>query len=162
MMDFKFMTVLLVLFVIVGCQNINENIKINEHDLEKIEQLWHDAVDAVKAGDLDKYMDLHDDNVIVMWPNQFTFTGKEAVRSWFERQIFASYNYLDITHSIEEVEICGDRAFIRGVSENVMALKTGGESWAISSKFIEILKRQDDGSWKYWRKIFNMNPAETG
>jgi ketosteroid isomerase-like protein len=62
---------------------------------------------------------------------------------------------MDITN--EEVQVSGDLAFARGTYAATVTPKAGGEETFIDGKYMTILKRQTDGSWKIHRDIFNSN-----
>ncbi|NNL34917.1 MAG: nuclear transport factor 2 family protein, partial [Silicimonas sp.] len=57
--------------------------------------------------------------------------------------------------SPEETVIMGDWAFSRG--NYTAALTRQGNAVNVDGKFMTIFKRQDDGSWKIYRDIFNSN-----
>jgi ketosteroid isomerase-like protein len=47
--------------------------------------------------------------------------------------------------------------FARGMYSATLVPKAGGAQIPIDGKFLTILARQPDGSWKIWRDIFNSN-----
>ena len=72
---------------------------------------------------------------------------------------FAFINVIVAFHVInnEEVQVAGDWAFSRGTYTLSITPKAGGEEIFIDGKYMTILKRQTDGSWKIHRDIFNSN-----
>jgi ketosteroid isomerase-like protein len=61
----------------------------------------------------------------------------------------------------EEVCVLGDRAYSHGTYTYEMTPKEGGEIRFISGKFLDILEKQVDGSWKIAIDCHNYNqPAE--
>ena len=59
--------------------------------------------------------------------------------------------------SNEEVRAGGDWAFARGTYQATLTPKAGGAAGSIDGKYMTILTRQADGSWKIYRDIFNSN-----
>ncbi|MCH7939879.1 MAG: nuclear transport factor 2 family protein [Candidatus Marinimicrobia bacterium] len=57
----------------------------------------------------------------------------------------------------EEVRVAGDWAFARGTYTAILTPKAGGETIDIDGKYLTILERQVDGSWKIFRDCFNSN-----
>ena len=56
-----------------------------------------------------------------------------------------------------EVRILGDWAYSHGMYTFDLVPKAGGETMSISGKFLDILKRQADGSWKMAIDCHNYN-----
>lgn len=130
---------------------------MSDHDVELIRQLLLDWERAIKAGDLGSYMDLYDDDAIEMWPGHAPFIGKEAIRAWYA-DFFSHREYVEAAYSIREVEVAGRWAFDWGISRVRWRSKDSGEPVEASGKCIEVLRKQPDGSWKFWRTILNSNP----
>jgi ketosteroid isomerase-like protein len=59
----------------------------------------------------------------------------------------------------EEVRILGDRAYSHGTYELEMAPKAGGEPQRYSGKFLDVLEKQIDGSWKIAIDCHNCNAS---
>ena len=70
---------------------------------------------------------------------------------WITKELTtASYS-----EEAEEIEVAGDWAFSRGTYTFTGTKKAGGKPIQIIGKFIHILKRQPDGSWKLTRDCWN-------
>jgi ketosteroid isomerase-like protein len=106
------------------------------------------------ARDLDAYMALHDDQVVLLWPDQAPIIGREATHWWYHG-ILERLEYLEMRHDIEEIEVAGSWAFAWGFSSGVSRVKVSGERNEYSLKFVYILRKQTDGSWAFYRVIFN-------
>jgi len=57
----------------------------------------------------------------------------------------------------DELNVAGDWAFARGPFELRLTPKPGGEPVVDRGKFIDVFRRQGDGSWRFARVIFNRN-----
>ena len=63
----------------------------------------------------------------------------------------------DMAITNEEVQVSGDLAVARGTYAATVTPKDGGEAISIDGKYMTLLKRQPDGSWKIYRDIYNSN-----
>ena len=129
-------------------------------DLAALEAIAEEYEAAYSAGDADALVALHTDDAVRMPPNAPPVIGKDAIRASFQ----ATFEQFDgkIALSLEEVEVAGDWAFVRGASPVTLTPKAGGEPLQSEGKYISIRKRQPDGSWKIFRTIWNSNDPLPG
>lgn len=59
----------------------------------------------------------------------------------------------------EEIRVLGDHAYMHGEYDYAMTPKEGGQAIRGSGKFLTILRKQADGSWKLAIDCFNDNAA---
>ena len=123
------------------------------HDEIAVLKLHDEVLSAFNALDLEKLLSLHTDNIILMEPGIPIISGKKEVIQLFEK--FKKLNIvLKLSFTIHELEIFGDRAFVRGqvikttIQNNEMPVKDVG-------KFITLSKKQDDGKWLRTHVIVN-------
>jgi uncharacterized protein (TIGR02246 family) len=95
------------------------------------------------------------EEAILMAPGQPATVGKAAVRAYYQA-IFDKYVPALESH-YEEVEVAGDLAYGRGIATVRLTPKQGGASTTSKAKYLNILKRQADGSWKTTHDIWNSN-----
>jgi len=82
--------------------------------------------------------------------------GKEQIGAAMQPGV----DLFDLKNTIintEEVRILGDRAYSHGTYTYDMTPKAGGETMCISGKFLDILEKQADGSWKIAIDCHNYN-----
>lgn len=91
----------------------------------------------------------------LMAPGKPAATGKMAVQNYYQ-SIFDAYHTRLESH-YEEVEISGDMAYGRGFAKVTLFPKKGGDSLVSTAKYLNILKKQTDGSWKTTHDIWNGN-----
>jgi uncharacterized protein (TIGR02246 family) len=91
-----------------------------------------------------------------MPPNEPFVEGKANI---YERVAanMAAGPTTDFVITALETTRAGDWAYSRGVYTVTFPLGDSGEQGLIDGKFMTILKRQADGSWKIYRDIFNSN-----
>ena len=95
------------------------------------------------------------ETAVSMPPNREVLIGKQAITddmvAMFEGMGF------ELTLSSEEVEVAGDWAFDRGAYTMKLTPKGDGEPMEDNGKYIVILEKQADGSWKIGREVWNSN-----
>jgi ketosteroid isomerase-like protein len=90
-------------------------------------------------------------DAIVMPPNQGVVQGHEAIIAFFEE--FPPFT--DLTFTTVEVDGAGDIAYVYGIYSMLVMLPDEEEPVPDNGKYIEIWKRQANGSWKLALDIFN-------
>ena len=133
---------------------------IHAADRAALEAVARKYETAFSAGDADALVALHADDAIRMPPNAPLVMGQEAIRAAYQTTFeqFAA----KITLSLEEVEVAGDWAFVRGGATVTLTPKAGGEPLQDEGKYLSIRKKQPDGSWKIFRTIWNSNNPPPG
>ncbi len=154
LLQFSILPLILLLGLTVSCQQQGEKVDV-EADIAAIKDLVNQYGAAVNAGDLDLWISLWADNGIQMPPNAPAVIGKEQIRTENE-SMFAEF-VLEMVVTNKEVRVAGDLAFARGTYTLSLTPKAGGEIIQIDGKWLSILERQDDGSWKFARDIYNDN-----
>lgn len=114
---------------------------------------------SISEGDLDRWMAIWDAEGIQMPPDDPAFFGTEQIRQR-NKQYFDKYDW-SMTVDPKEVRVYGDIAFGRGFYTATLVPKEPGENLFIDGKFLTILKRQNNGDWKFFRDCFNSNVPES-
>ena len=141
-----------------GCSSQDEaNL---EADIAAIIDFENQYRSSQNADDVDRFMSLWTEDGILMPPNGPPVIGKDQIRvrtiGRFDQVTF------DLNGTEAEVEVAGGWAFTRGNYTITVTPKEGGQPVFIDGKFMNILERQPDGSWKMHRGIFNSNVAPVG
>lgn len=122
-------------------------------DQAAIGAIW-DAYEAARvAGDADAWLALWDEGGIQMPPG-IPARGVDVLKVGVPRA-FAAAPASAMEISPEEIVIMGDWAFSRG-NYTATVMRQGAAS-ETDGKFMTIFRRQDDGSWRIYRDIFNSN-----
>ncbi|UCE14590.1 MAG: nuclear transport factor 2 family protein [Candidatus Heimdallarchaeota archaeon] len=121
---------------------------------DEIENLWKEYASSVVAGDIDRWISLWVDDGIQMPPDAPPNIGIEMIRT-SAKNMMENMPASKMVINSEEVREVGDWGFSRG---NYW-FETGpeGETVRVNGKFLTIWEKQDDGSWKIARDIFNFN-----
>jgi uncharacterized protein (TIGR02246 family) len=142
-----------VMLLVAGCS------PYEEEDLEAVaaavNDIWSQYSSSLNSGDLDLWMSLWTDDGVQMPPNSPPVIGKDQIRAR-NKGVLDQFTFnMDITN--EEIRMAGEWAFARGTYRATLTPKDGGEATFIDGKYMTILKKQPDGSWKIHRDMFNSN-----
>jgi uncharacterized protein (TIGR02246 family) len=119
--------------------------------------IWKEYSESLNSGDLDRWLDLWTEDGVQMPPDEPPIAGIDSIRAR-NRALLDKFTF-DIGITNQEVETAGDWAYARGTYKARLMPKDGGRPISIDGKYMTILARQSDGSWKIHRDIFNSNAA---
>jgi uncharacterized protein (TIGR02246 family) len=155
--------VVLVALTLLSCAQqtmpVAEETASTEADVDAIRDFYQRYDATVTAGDREDWMELLANDIVWMVPEQEALVGEDAVRT----RVDPMFNDLDMGHitSLEEIEVCDKWAYALGKYTFSATPKAGGETSEEIGKFMAVLNRQSDGSWKMSRNIWNPNhPTE--
>lgn len=144
---------LLSICLLKGCgQSGNTNIEADVEEITAMSKARADAFNEGNAAGIAKYFT---EDAYLMAPDKETQTGKESVEAYYQ-SIFDEFE-TELESGYEEVKVDGDLAYGRGFAKVVLIPKNGGETIRSTSKYLNILERQKDGSWKTTHDIWNGN-----
>jgi len=122
-------------------------------EVEAIRKLTDEAVAALNRGDVEACLALQAVDAQVLAPLRTVDAGSEAIRASLE-SLFMEYSVRE-SRTLVEVEVHGSWAFTRGSYQSVLIPKDGRPAIEEPGKYLEILKKDATGSWKYYRSIWN-------
>ena len=126
-------------------------------DLRTVNALRAQLQQAENAGLTDAFMSLCAADVVVMPPNADPIVGTSAMVT-FVGGVFRDFAVSEHYQSSEAV-VSGDWAFDRGTYDQTVTPKAGGAAVTEHGKYLWLLHRGADGSWKYARTTWNANAA---
>jgi ketosteroid isomerase-like protein len=129
-----------------------------DSDYAAIRQIWTNYASFVEKGDSAGWLSQWDPDGIQLRADAPARTKNELdaqVPSQFKARLDAN----DTKMAINPIEIVvnGPWAFSRGNYTQDLTAKSSGKTIHVDGKFLTILKRQMDGSWKLYRDCFNSN-----
>ena len=152
---FKYFVLCLVIVlshtVFLKAENISTNNKDNSL-IKKLYETWHEAVES---SNIDGYINSLDKNITLIPPGGPVISGAENYRE-FLGPVFESATY-KIQDGEYDIEVIGDIAIVRSrqtvyltFKDNANQIKSEGalQDNITTSDYLDILKRQEDGSWK--------------
>lgn len=126
-------------------------------DEQAIRKLTEDWLAAVRAKDVPRLAGMVTEDAVFL-PSGFPpIRGKHAVETMY-RSFFPQFASVEQTVTIEELQVLGDWAFAWGTEKFTLVPQAGRAPIEMQGKGMSILKRQDDGSWKFARGINNTLP----
>jgi uncharacterized protein (TIGR02246 family) len=142
------------LLALAGCTtSTNQPAPSTEADQAQIDKLRDAFIVAFNAGDAEAIADLYAPDAVVMPQNQQAVTGHDAIVN-VNKAMFDQYTPKISITSIE-TKIFGDVAFDRGTYTIELTPKAEGNPISDEGKYLIIIQRQADGSWKVIRDIDN-------
>ena len=134
--------------------------RVQVADVAQVYELWNEYAAAANDGDMERWISLWIDDGIQMPPGAPRRVGKAEIRREMQ-PLFDLFNTSKMIIHTEEVRILGDRAYSHGTYEFEITPKEGGKTKSCSGKFLDILEKQVDGSWKIAIDCHNCNaPSE--
>ena len=116
---------------------------------------------GVVAGDLEAAAAQYADDAVRMEPGRAALVGREAILSWLQSQ-YDRFTFQG-TNEIDEVLVLGPEwILVRTHGEFTATPKAGGEILESSEKWLGLLERQPDGSWKFFRDCGGSDLQEPG
>jgi uncharacterized protein (TIGR02246 family) len=114
---------------------------------------------GTNTGDADRVAGVYAEDALLMPPNAPPIKGRAAIRE-FWNGLLQPYAVV-ITLGTDQIEGRGDLAYVVGHYRFVTTPKAKGTP-AMSpedGKFLEVFKRQPDGSWRYVADMYSPNAA---
>ena len=152
---FKYFVLCLVIVlshtVFLKAENISTNNKDNSL-IKKLYETWHEAVES---SNIDGYINSLDKNITLIPPGGPVISGAENYRE-FLGPVFESATY-KIQDGEYDIEVIGDIAIVRSRQTVYLTFKDSAnhiqsegalQDNITTSDYLDILKRQEDGSWK--------------
>jgi uncharacterized protein (TIGR02246 family) len=122
-------------------------------ELEAIRQVISGIIRADNAGDAAAVMSFYADDSVLLPPNDSPVVGKDAIRSRYEEG-FRHFRF-DISSTSDETRVFGEWAFDRGTTSGRTIPKESDAARQVHDKYVMILHREVNGSWKIARLIWN-------
>jgi len=136
--------------------------KQEEQNRQEIAMIWEQYCDAVERGDAEQFIALHEGEAYKMPPQAPMFMIKDAapgMRKSFPEKAKVFDTEMDINW--EEIIIQDNIAWSMGTYRTKSTPKNGDPAAVFDGKFLTVLRKQKDGSWKIYRDCFNSNQAPT-
>jgi uncharacterized protein (TIGR02246 family) len=140
----------------VGCQAPQGPAGLSEADRTAIRQVAENDARLANAHDAKGAAALYADDATVLAPEQAAVQGRAAIQAWME----ASPPLSNFQSQSLEIEGRGDLAYDRG-TYSVTVTPVGAAPIDVRGKYLTILRKQADGSWKIQRDMWNSDLPPT-
>lgn len=111
-------------------------------------------VAAWRAGNAKAVASLYTVDALVLYPNHPAVSGNEAILGYFSG-FFMELEQESFSLVSSEVQVAGRWAFDRGAYTWKAKPRQGGDSVEDNGKYLVILEKQADGTWKIARDMDN-------
>ena len=129
-----------------------------EQALRDLDAKWSAAAGAK---DVDKAVSYYAESAVVMPPNASAATTNESIRSAWKEMLTSPGAAISWKTTKVEVANSGDLAYVSGPYEETMT-DASGKPVKDRGKYVEVFKKQADGTWKVVADIWNSDlPAST-
>lgn len=122
-------------------------------DSAALAHLVDDYESVFNAEDAYKYSMLYTEDAVRMPPDEPATIGRDSIA------IIAKDAWINVALKVDlhtdEILIAGDWAFVRGSVDATKTFKVGGKSSDVVYKFLWVTSRQQDGTWKIARQMWN-------
>lgn len=145
--------IVLMLTISIACSD--NRAQDDADDIAAIKALSAARAKAFSEGKSDIIAAAFTENGLLMAPGNRSQTGREAVRQYYQG-IFDQYR-TSLESGYDEVQVSGDLAYGIGFASVKLVPYNGGDTLRSTAKYINILRRQDDGSWLTTHDIWNEN-----
>ena len=146
------------LLLVGGCQSASS--PSSSEDVRRIEAVSAAREAAFNESDAAKIASYFTEDAVLMAPGQPADTGRAAVEEYYQ-SIFDAYDPELSSHYVT-VEVVGNHAYGRGIAEVTLTPKDGGATVTSTSKYLNILEKQPDGTWRTTHDIWNANAPASG
>jgi ketosteroid isomerase-like protein len=155
---------LVVLSLLTACQQQATTITADtraadEATLKNLDAEWSKAAGAK---DVDKTASYYSDDALVLPPNMPTINGKQGARAMWQGMF--SVPDFGGGWKVSKVEVArsGDLAYVTGTYE-LSETDARGKPMTDKGKYLEVWKKQGDGTWKCVVDMFNSDlPSDAG
>jgi ketosteroid isomerase-like protein len=94
-------------------------------------------------------------NAALMPPDAAPVIGREAIRAWREGQAQAPFRVLPESAVQDEIRVEGQAAYVRTTVRGTRVPRAGGDAVPFAEKYLDLLRRTDDGSWEFVARMWN-------
>ena len=136
---------------LISC--IKPHNRSTESDVRQIEAVSNARAEAFNNSDAKTIASYFTEDCVLMAPDKPATKGREQVRAYYQ-SIFDAFSPR-LKSGYDEVSVSGDLAYGRGFATVELTPKNGGPTTVSAAKYLNILRRQSDGSWRTSHDIWN-------
>lgn len=127
-------------------------------DRARIAAIEQSIMAAFEAGNADAIAAAYTEDALLLPQGHPPIEGRAAIAEAY-RATLAEYE-MSLDAVIEELEVLGDWAWMRGRFEHTYTSKADGAATTVQGKYLVIVRRDPDGVWRYHRDAFNLNEPQ--
>ncbi len=129
----------------------------NAADLRAIEGLHKEDIEVTLSQDPKGLLDIWGEDGVRLLPGGPAEIGKKAIEAGNQkgRGEHPGFRVLSYTPEFKELQIVNGWAFEWGTFDATYKLSAESPAVTLHNKFLRVMRRQSDGSWKFARVIVN-------
>ena len=128
---------------------------LSEAEARAIVEEMNDQWDAaVVSGDFEAASAMYTTDAIRMQPDMPALVGREAIRAWLQSES-DTYTFEGANQILEVHVLSPEWILMSSTGSFTMTPKAGGEAKSFQEKWLTIVQRQPDGTWKWYRDAGN-------
>jgi uncharacterized protein (TIGR02246 family) len=151
---------LIVVALVAACQAEEGDDAADTRARAEIDSLGRQWEEAANRGEVERIMEIYAPDAVILPPGGPVIEGSETIRELF-RQEFERFD-TKLAFTTQEIEVEGDMAFRRGRYVWRGTPRLSGQTVETTNKFLEVWRRQPDGSWKISVDMWNPGEPATG
>ena len=140
----------LIVLAISGCAP-RVDMAAEEAAIREMSVEW---MNAANAKDVERILGLYTDDTSLYPPNLAIVTGKDAIRTYYSQVLESPGFVISLEVTNVGISSAGDLAYSAGTSETTVN-DAQGNPVTVREKWVAILKKQPDGTWKSVLDIWN-------
>jgi ketosteroid isomerase-like protein len=149
----RYVLLLLIPGMVLACRP--STTPLPDRDAEEVRRISAERAKAFNKGDAAGIARHFSDTCYLMAPLEPTRTNPAQVKAYYQL-VFDRYETA-LESGYEDVRVDGDLAYGRGFARVTLKDRVTGEVTVSTAKYLNILERQSDGSWKTTHDIWNGN-----
>ena len=114
------------------------------------------AYQDMGAGDIEHLLELYAPDALFQGPSEPPTVGKQAIRAFWQAT-FDRY-HVQLVPEIVETSDLGQAVVVRGRAVGALVPKNGDATVHVDSWFMQVYRRQADGTLRFWRGANGPNP----
>lgn len=134
------------LALLMGCAGV-QRLSRSDADIAAIHELYREWPRSIDAADPAQYVSFLDDSITLLMPGMAPIHGIAAYRAVLV-PLFQSATYHVSLNTPSLLEIAGPWAFAQYQGYFATLPKGGGDSSVTRNRYVDILRRQPDGTWR--------------
>ena len=115
---------------------------LSDEDVAAIKTAYDSLAQALLAGGTEAILEFFTEDTTVITAEGI-LKGREALK----KEVFSKVTYTAFNQTLEEIDGRYDLAFVRGTASLTMEAEGAPEPIQGTGKFLDILRKQEDGSW---------------
>jgi len=160
----KLLPIIIIALMLVGCAKQayipkDTIMSTQSEDIAAIRQLAEDWRCGWLDGDVEFILSLYAEDPVLMPQEQPAIFGKENIRPLYEA-VMKEVEFKS-QYKVMDVEVSGNLGYFWCSYTLTATPKAGGKTLEVSGKYMCIVKRQKDGSWKITKLMDNSDQTPT-